>query len=275
MSSDPTVIPELYRQLAEWLETPAGQYLLEQERKILEQALPGIFGYQLLQLGIKPDLTLVSRCGIAHKTMLSPWSGQEDKGAFIQGSMLSWPIREETLDMVFLHHVLEFSSAPRAVLREASRCLIAGGKLVIVGFNPFSVWNMIRWVYPGLKLMRGNASPLRAARLQDWLELLGFRVDSINHGIGLFPLGRNHPQWVQKMARFARKTGLPVGGIYVIVATRVYPGLTPLRGRWNGARSLIGPAVPGSSAQSVFRSTHFESDLIDFSGLQVNKQDTE
>ena len=244
-------VPSLYQQLAEWLNTSAGQYLLERERVMLETALPGKFGHQLLQLGISPELDLVSRCGIAHKTILTPWALSSEETPFIQGSMLNWPIREESLDMVFLHHVLEFSSAPQAVIREASRCLIAGGKLVIVGFNPYSTWNIMRWLSPGLKLMRQHASPLRASRLQDWLELLGFRVDSINHGVALFPFGRNHPHWVDKVERFARAARLPVGGISVVVATRAYPGLTPLRSRWNGSRQFIGPAVPGSPANTV------------------------
>ena len=263
----------LYPQLAEWLITPAGKYLLEKEQVMLEKALPGTFGHHLLQLGISQELKLVAKCGIAHKTILTPWALPADDTSFIQGSMLSWPIREESLDMVFLHHVLEFSSAPQAVIREASRCLIAGGKLVIVGFNPFSTWNVMRWLSPGLKLMRHHASPLRASRLQDWLELLGFRVDSVTHGIALFPLGRNRPHWVEKVERFARATRLPVGGVSVVVATRAYPGLTPLRSRWNGTQQFIGPAVPGPSANTALQRGGVHQDVID--RLDTGKQDFE
>ena len=39
----------------EWLETPLGQTLLQQEARVVEEALDGVFGEQCLQLGIWGD----------------------------------------------------------------------------------------------------------------------------------------------------------------------------------------------------------------------------
>src|SRR5690625_6879045 len=56
--------------VADWLETPLGQAVLEQERMLLEQELQDLFGYHLLQMSVDPalDLTRVSR--ITHRFTL-------------------------------------------------------------------------------------------------------------------------------------------------------------------------------------------------------------
>src|SRR5690625_6718611 len=42
--------------VADWLETPLGQAVLEQERMLLEQELQDLFGYHLLQMSVDPAL---------------------------------------------------------------------------------------------------------------------------------------------------------------------------------------------------------------------------
>ncbi len=39
----------------EWLQTPLGEALLQQEARVVEEALDGIFGEQCLQLGMWGD----------------------------------------------------------------------------------------------------------------------------------------------------------------------------------------------------------------------------
>jgi len=48
------------------------------------------------------------------------------------------PLMSETIRCVMLlHHALEFSTSPKAVLAEAGRVTMPGGHLVLCMFNPY------------------------------------------------------------------------------------------------------------------------------------------
>ena len=79
------------------------------------------------------------------------------------------PLASGSLDGVILHHVLEAAPDPRAVVREVTRALRPGGRLLIAGFNPFSLWSLAR-LRPSLR----GVKPVSTLRLYDWLAVLGF-----------------------------------------------------------------------------------------------------
>ncbi|MEE2979141.1 MAG: class I SAM-dependent methyltransferase, partial [Pseudomonadota bacterium] len=84
------------------------------------------------------------------------------------------PFASQSIDLVALPHVLEFTDDPHEVLREVARVLMPEGRLVITGFNPLSLWGMRQ----GMRRL-GTESFLPAqsqmiafTRLKDWLKLL-------------------------------------------------------------------------------------------------------
>lgn len=48
----------------------------------------------------------------------------------------------ESIDTMVLFHVLEFAKNPKTVLKEIHRSLVNGGYLIILGFNPHSIWGI-------------------------------------------------------------------------------------------------------------------------------------
>src|SRR5205085_12209740 len=87
------------------------------------------------------------------------------------------PFATQSIDLVVLPHVLEFAEEPHAVLREVDRVMMPEGRLVIVGFNPWSLWGLrsalfTRGEYPW------NGRFLSLLRVKDWLALLGFDVSA-------------------------------------------------------------------------------------------------
>ncbi|MCQ4062135.1 class I SAM-dependent methyltransferase, partial [Klebsiella pneumoniae] len=52
------------------------------------------------------------------------------------------PFESQSLDMIVLPHVLEFSEDPHQLLREVERVLMPEGRVVITGFNPMSLWGL-------------------------------------------------------------------------------------------------------------------------------------
>lgn len=62
----------------------------------------------------------------------------------IRASASLWPIADNALAYVVLHHVLEFALEPEALLAEATRCLRGHAPIVIVGFRRISAASLAR-----------------------------------------------------------------------------------------------------------------------------------
>jgi len=91
----------------------------------------------------------------------------------------SLPVASSSIDLLLLPFVLEFSSDPHAVLREAHRVLRNEGRVVIAGLNPWSLWGLQEF---GLSAVLGSSLPaeprmIALGRLRDWLRLLEFDID--------------------------------------------------------------------------------------------------
>jgi SAM-dependent methyltransferase len=163
-----------------WFDSPLGQYLLERERAYLDEVTPDIFGFHALQLGL-PSVDLLRESRIAHRLNIAP-SGAVD--VYARGHEL--PIATQSVDLVVLPHVLEFAEEPHAILREVDRVMMPEGRLVIVGFNPWSLWGLRSAVGPARGDFPWNGRFVSLLRVKDWLALLGFDV-SAGRLIGYVP----------------------------------------------------------------------------------------
>lgn len=224
--------PAAYQALTSWYETPLGQHLWREERRLVDNALNRRFGYHLLQLGCA-DLVLHDASPIGHKFSFCPHAGLSERHqAVARGEAI--PLASDSLDLVLLHHALDFSSHPHQLLREAARVLIAGGHLVIVGFNPLSTWGLRNRLHRGKE---GNSpwssARLGAARISDWLNLLEFHVDSVQYGVYVLPFnGERSIRWSAWLEPMATRFNWPLGAMYVITARKQVLPLTPIHLNW-------------------------------------------
>ena len=140
--------------------------------------------------------------------------------------------------MVLLHHLLDFVESPQDVLREVERVTLPSGNLIIVGFNPISLWGM--W-QPFARLC-GKApwsgSFIRPGRLMDWLNLLNFKIDRAQYAIYRPPMARYTGRVGDYSQGFSRNLNLPIGSVYVIVAKKQVGGMTPIRPVWKTQRTF-------------------------------------
>jgi SAM-dependent methyltransferase len=158
--------------LLEWFETPLGQYLLEKERAYLDEVTPDIFGFHALQVGM-PEVDLLRENRITHKLRVAR-TGLPD--VFARCHEL--PFATHSIDLVVLPHVLEFAEEPHAILREIDRVMMPEGRLVIVGFNPWSLWGLRSALGFSRDEYPWNGRFLSLLRVKDWLALLGFDVSA-------------------------------------------------------------------------------------------------
>lgn len=230
--------------VTQWFTTPLGQALIETEQQAIDDAMQCLFGYHLLQLGISGQIDLTGSSLISHRFIIHPRAEANSRlGAIADFNRL--PLPTETLDAVLLHHVLDFSQSPHHLLREATRVLIPRGHIIIVGFNPGSLWGL------GSRLSRLFTSRarwrhqyLRLGRLLDWLKLLDVEPVEIYQGFYPPPLPQESAiKRLQWMERWGKRLHLPWGGFYLIVARKDHVALTPIKPTWYRYRPLRGLAV--------------------------------
>lgn len=238
MATNPEIDRQQFSDLSAWLETPLGQALLGAEHGLLEHMLNRRFGYHLLQLSCA-DVSIHDDSPIGHKFCLRPVAEAGKGGLVARPEAI--PLASESVDMVLLHHVLDYSSHPHQLLREADRVLIAGGNLLIVGFNPFSTWG-IRHKFSRRKQKSpwSTANLLSSMRLSDWLKLLDFKVEQVHFGLYSMPI--NSPRFIRYssfMGKLAQRLNWPTGGIYVISAKKQALPMTPIREPWKAISNPV------------------------------------
>lgn len=240
---------EARRRLRAWYGQGLGQLLLEDERRELDCVLANLFGYYLLQVGSAMDAYLLESSRIRHQVILDdhwpaePGCARPAQVTGLCGKPHGLPVQSDSVDVVLLPHTLEFAASSHEVLREVERVLVAEGHVVILGFNPWSLWGLWRL------LRRRRNAPWHGAfrgmyRIKDWLSLLGFDIVQAHSYFFRPPLQREvmmrRLQWFE---RLGRRWWPFLGGAYVIVAKKRVTTLTPIKPRWRPRRSLLQPDV--------------------------------
>jgi hypothetical protein len=125
------------------------------------------------------------------------------------------------------------------VLREVDRVLTGEGKLLVLGFHPWSLWGL------RAKATRGGWPPqlrrlLSERRLRDWLVLLGYEVTETRRYLYDAPWGE--PALASRSLHRGWFNPLPAGAFLMKARKRVY-ALPPLRLRLRERTQLIGGLV--------------------------------
>lgn len=239
--------------LRQWLETDSGRILTGCEKSLLELELDTIFGFYAGQYSTSWQADLMGNSPIRRQFILSSDRLEDPVQPQIVADPHYWPVSPGSLDLVLLQHTLEVVDSPHRLLSEAANTIIPDGKLVIIGFNPFSLANVARYCVPGRRCLLRDLHFLSPARLKDWLALLNFCVEKIVYGGYVHPLKRFLPGLRGDLIEQRLvQSQLPLGGFYMMIATRQTMGLTPLRSRWSDVRSrFVGqPLAPSGTGRA-------------------------
>ena len=217
-----------------WLETTLGQYLLGHERAMFDGAVADIFGFNALQIGFL-EVNLLANSRIPHLLYVDEQVGGLKCDALCQCDAL--PFDANSIDLVLLPHVLEFSENPHQTLREVERILVHEGYLILTGFNPFSAWGVRRLL---TKKLDGEITSypwqgdfFSQTRIKDWLALLGLEFVSVSTCCYNVPY--NHAKWFNRLKlldNIGSKCWSMLGGMYFIVAKKRVAGMTLLKPNW-------------------------------------------
>ena len=267
-----TTSAQFSKQLREWYRRPFGQLLASAEQKELDQILPNLFGYHLLQIGVGGH-GLMSASRILHKVMmtietvesesLDELSGDHSsssdsvvRDSEIKGYPESMPIAPDSVDALLLNHALECADDPHQVLRESERILVPEGNIVIMGFNPISLWGLLRLLRFRSKKVPWCCRVLTIRRIRDWLALLGFEVTLSRQFFFRPPVQHqgimSRLQWLEKWGALWWPF---FGSVYVLTARKKVSTMTPLKPRWRPRRSLVSGLADTASRNGVTGST--------------------
>lgn len=239
------------RALQAWFATPLGRLVADAERSAVRDQLGRQDGVYLLQVGgYGHDVDLPLPCAVRHWVV----DCDPSPGLALCGSADELPLCDDSVNAVVLVHALEFAHSPHSILREAVRVLAPEGKLLIIGFNPASLWGVSR-VVRGLWHSRGpwGGHYYSIRRLRDWCSLLD--LESLEARTLFFRPPIQRPGMQQRLEKVEHLAGrwLPwFGGVSMLVArkrvTKIIPlGKMPLRSR----KFIPGSLVSGSTSTNA------------------------
>ncbi|MDH3413430.1 MAG: class I SAM-dependent methyltransferase [Gammaproteobacteria bacterium] len=225
---------------AEWLRGSLGHYLLAREYAYYDNAVTDVFGYNAFQLGLSEiDFLRASRIVLRCRVDANGTAG-------LRADFRDLPIASNSVDLILLPHVLEFSANPHQILREVVRVLVPEGQVVISCFNPWSLWG-VRRLFTRNGRYPWNGRFLNLPRLKDWLTLLGLEITAGQMSCYAPPF--INQKWLERFA-FMEAAGdrwWPIaGGIYFLQAIKRVRGvriITPARSERAAPRKKL-VAVP-------------------------------
>ena len=230
--------------LERWYRTPLGRRFARAEHTALGYQLPWLFGHHLLSLGVPLEDDPLALSRIAHRCRVDflPLHTPD-----LLADPLQLPIRSNSVDVIILSHLLEYTAEPHAVLREVERVLIGEGHVLILGFNPASLWGLGRLIGQNRPPWDGHA--LGPGRLRDWLSVLGLDIVALDRYFYRPPLASEplleRLDWLERRGEHWWPFW---GGGYLLTARKRVFALTPIRPRWRPRRAL----VPGGSVGRCF-----------------------
>ncbi len=234
---------------------PLGQYLLARERAWLDEVVPDIFGYHAIQLGL-PQFDLLRESRIVHRVIVAPTvSTSESETTNVLAQFAELPFDEQSIDLCVLPHVLEFADNPHEILREVDRVMRPEGRILIIGFNPWSLFGVRRtWSSKGYPWTGQFVS---LVRMKDWLQLLGFEPSSGKLACYIPPCETQmwQARWEFLETPGERWWGV-TGGVYMLEAIKRVQGMRLITPKWTDQKvkerkfASVANSISGDSRKS-------------------------
>ncbi len=237
------------RDYKDWLNAPSAQRMLSLQSIWLQNELARFPGEHLMFHGLDPEPNFLAASSIRHSFRMGvPWQqGVISANAWMTSS--DWPLADQSIDLVVMQHSLDFTRRPHQMIREAARVLAPSGHIVIIGFNPLSWWGAVQKLMPFASEMPWVANSVGMKRLNDWLTLLDFTMQSSESLGHLWPITLFPERFSQRVDSVLAGPSA-MGNFYMVVAQKTMVGMTTIRSkRW----PIIEPRLGWAKGMSKVR----------------------
>lgn len=232
-----------------WSQTNLGRYIIERESEQINEQINRVPGVNILQLGSLRGtqwLNLNRRCN--SYVLDSPDICVNDCALF--GDFQSLPFKSESIDIVILRHTLEATKQPQEVLHESERILSPDGHIIISGFNPYSLFGVMRLSERYAVSDAWEGSSISIGRVKDWFAVLGLDLTvemqvKLSHKIIKKEYGK-HFRFLGELADYSLSMN---SGVYVLMARKRTIPLTIQSAKW--ARQSKNPNSPIQASPKV------------------------
>ncbi len=153
------------------------------------------------------------------------------------------PIQTESLDLLVLAHALEVSADPHHLLREAQRVLLPEGRIVILGFNPWSAWRLRRASRSVNRFPPSGHHWISLPRVKDWLKLLNFDLGAGGaSACGAYFPPVDSERWLKRLGWMdpaGRRWWPMAGGVYFLMAVKRVHHMQLIGPGWKESRAVV------------------------------------
>lgn len=230
-----------------WFQTAIGQHLVKQEGALIGQIMNSKMGHHVTQLDCGLHLPLFDNHRFGCGSLVS-YQANRAPCPSLCARPEQLPFDEASIDMALLHHTLDFCHNPYQVLRETARVVNDGGYVMIVGFNPISLWGIRSLINRRSRALPWCGRLLRFSRIHDWLQLLDFEL--VEHHSLAYGLPFKLPAWCEKWTNklgFLSKIFPWTGGVSIILARKKRPGYIGPQQKW---KPLVSPSLDARTNNS-------------------------
>src|SRR5699024_6923906 len=233
-----------------WLEGK-GKPILAAEQRLLASYLPSLVGEIALEVCVGKPLGMLNAAKHSRQ-----WQLSRQACATIRANPSHWPIARRAVDLVLLHHSLDFADNPHQVINGAARSLSASGTLVVVGFQPLSAFGLWRY-FTQRKAVPWCGRYVSSSKVSEWLSVLGCEVEQVQSACFGWPQRVDQGIWQRLGMRFWPQHG----AIYMLVARRRTAMIRPLPQRSGALEmpSVVGVSMREAASKNIRRKNTDES----------------
>ena len=158
-------------------ETPQGKLLQRLEERYLKRYITVSYNQSILQIGVLGWENKYIDSSLYSKYCILDIKGENNRGSVkIFGKSNQLPIQSEMVDLIILPHLLEFDANRFQTMREIERILKPEGEVIILNFNPLSIWVRLQFLW-NIKMSNSwRGYFINRSRVADWLKLLNFEI---------------------------------------------------------------------------------------------------
>ena len=226
--------------LSQWYQQLLGSKLAALECSQVAKALPTMFGYYLAYLGEAPVSHCLDTSPILRRIVVNQNHPAQQRVSTLHADYAELPFKSNSVDVLILQHVLEYNASPEAVLADCWRSLIPEGYMIILGFNPISLWGIRRLFTHKASSIPWSGKFLRMGTVKRYLDDLG--CDIIDTSSFFYRPPIHHSYWLDAL-RFLEIIGQvcwPMcGAAYMLVAKKKLVTLTPIKPRIPSFREVL------------------------------------
>lgn len=153
-----------------WYESELGAEVHATVARKVDGLVGDLYALRCVQIGgTRRDADLLSGRGLVFRIHVTG-DGRDD----LRADPAHLPFASDSIDLVVVAHALEFCDDPHALLREIDRVLTLDGYLLVIGFNPVSLFGLRRLF--GRRRVPWTGSFYSGGRVTDWLRMLGLQI---------------------------------------------------------------------------------------------------